>query len=280
MVNNISGYSADDKEMDIVALSGGIAMWCQCLSGLHTIRHGLVELATGFGAEVARLVRIDSEGGRSVRSIQSVVGSGLHIDDRPLSDKVVGAYISHAKVGSVWFASFAADESTSAIERINRQSGLAETAVFVISQDKKWTHLLELGFRNRFTTAKARAITALAGTLAQTWAARSPGLFTSALLQNRPAKPNRAFAAPILSDSNPARLSRAEFRLCLLLSDGLSLERVQEELNIKAATLRSHLRQIRAKTDVSNTNELVHSLLQSNFRPGVAGREALRQVAS
>ncbi len=225
------------------------------------------------------MVRIDTEGGRSVRSIQGVAGSGLHIDDRPLSDKIVGAYVSHAKVGSVWFASVAADEGTGAIDRASRRSGLAETAVFVISQDRKWTHLLELGFRNRFSTAKARAITALGGTFAQTWAARSPGLFTSALLPNRPAQMNRAFPAPILSDSNPARLSRAEFRLCLLLSDGLSLERVQEELNIKAATLRSHLRQIRAKTEVANTNELVHSLLQSNFRPGAAGREAIRLAA-
>ncbi len=265
--------------MDVVTLSGGIATWCQCLSGIHTIRHGLSELAVGLGAEVARLVRIDTEGGRSVRSIQGSVGSDLHIDERPLSDKVVGAYVSHAKVGSVWFASVSAEDGTSVVNRFNRQGGLAETAVFVISQDKKWTHLLELGFRNRFTTAKARAITALAGTLAQTWAARSPGLFTSALLPNRPAQPNRAFPAPILSDTNPAGLSRAEFRLCLLLSDGLSLERVQEELNIKAATLRSHLRQIRAKTDVANTNELVHNLLQSNFRPGAAGREAIRLVA-
>lgn len=210
-----------------------------------------------------------------MRSIHVDLGPQTRADDRPLSDAIVGTYITHAKVGSVWFASMAADGSESRLRRCS----FSETVVIIISQDRKWTHVLELSFKLRVSAAKAKTLNALAATLVQAWATRNPGLFTEALLANRPERPNLALSAPILSDSNPFGLSRSEFRLCLILSQGLSLEQVQDELKIKSCTLRSHLRQIRAKTDVTNTNELIHQLLKSNFRPGQAASEMALSAA-
>lgn len=66
---------------------------------------------------------------------------------------------------------------------------------------------------------------------------------------------------PILSFGNPARLSRAEFRLCTLLAAGLSTKQVREELGISQSTLRSHLRQIHAKTGTATLADLLYRLL-------------------
>ena len=69
----------------------------------------------------------------------------------------------------------------------------------------------------------------------------------------------------LLSASNPARLSRAEFRICTLLSSGLSAARTRKELGISESTLRSHLRQIYMKTGASNMAELLFNLLASEL---------------
>ncbi|TNC63599.1 helix-turn-helix transcriptional regulator [Rubellimicrobium roseum] len=62
---------------------------------------------------------------------------------------------------------------------------------------------------------------------------------------------------PLLSVSNPARLSRAEFRVCVLLSKGLNTSSVCSELSISISTLRTHLRNIFAKTKVTSMAELL-----------------------
>jgi len=70
-------------------------------------------------------------------------------------------------------------------------------------------------------------------------------------------------AGPILSAENPARLSRAEYRVCLKLSRGRTLESAQCELGVTRATIRTHLRNIYAKTNTSCQSELINRLLAS-----------------
>lgn len=67
----------------------------------------------------------------------------------------------------------------------------------------------------------------------------------------------------ILSAENPARLSRAEYRVCLKLSRGRTLESVQFELGVTRATVRTHLRNIYAKTNTTSQPELISRLLVS-----------------
>ena len=75
----------------------------------------------------------------------------------------------------------------------------------------------------------------------------------------------------ILGISNPAKLSRAEFRVCLLLSRGLSIKGVTDELSLSEATVRSHLRSIYSKTEASGLPELVYRLLSNGSERGEAG---------
>ena len=86
---------------------------------------------------------------------------------------------------------------------------------------------------------------------------------TEILLNRRPQKPELSPSAELLGDANPARLSRAEFRVCLMLSRGLSLKVVREQLGIGESTLRTHLRSIYAKTNTENQAELLYRLLST-----------------
>ncbi len=63
--------------------------------------------------------------------------------------------------------------------------------------------------------------------------------------------------------SNPANLSRAEFRVCLLLSHGLSVKGVTDELRLSEATVRSHLRSVYSKTETTGHAELLYRILSS-----------------
>jgi DNA-binding CsgD family transcriptional regulator len=60
---------------------------------------------------------------------------------------------------------------------------------------------------------------------------------------------------------NPAKLSRAEYRVCILLAKGLSNERLLAELDVSYSTLRTHLRSIYAKTETSSRSELLYHLI-------------------
>ena len=72
----------------------------------------------------------------------------------------------------------------------------------------------------------------------------------------------------ILSMDNPAGLSRMEYRVCVLLSDGVALERIHQELAISRSTLRTHLRNVCAKTEFKKLDELLAVLAPTESREG------------
>ncbi len=77
------------------------------------------------------------------------------------------------------------------------------------------------------------------------------------------ARRESAKAPAILGDTNPARFSRAEFRLCHLLSTGLGMKAVQAELGISDSTFRTHLRNIHDKTGTRGEAALLQLLLNA-----------------
>ena len=70
--------------------------------------------------------------------------------------------------------------------------------------------------------------------------------------------------SPLLDTANPARLSRTEFRICLLLSQGLNLSSVGDELEVSPATLKAHIRRILLKTGARSFAELLARLIGPN----------------
>lgn len=85
--------------------------------------------------------------------------------------------------------------------------------------------------------------------------------------RNRRSQSSNSDVPYFLSHRNPAKLSRSEYRVCLLLSRGLSLKAVRQELGISNSTLRTHLRNIYAKSGVSSLAELTYHLLTVEGRP-------------
>jgi hypothetical protein len=81
---------------------------------------------------------------------------------------------------------------------------------------------LEMHFSAHRGTGQHALINMCAPTLADTWSRRKPGLMTELILKRNRPNPTALAEVPILGADNPAGLSRAEFRVCLLLSAGLS----------------------------------------------------------
>jgi DNA-binding CsgD family transcriptional regulator len=163
-------------------------------------------------------------------------------------------------MASVWFSSLAEDGSDPALAVFQRRARISETVVVALTVDHKWTDFLEIHFRHRPGAATQSLLNRVAGTLSRTWLTRSPGLFSEAVLASH-AEARTGFREPLLSTGNPARLSRAEFRVCLLLSRGLNTAAVCQELAISPSTLKAHLRSIFAKTETTSLAELLFQLL-------------------
>lgn len=68
----------------------------------------------------------------------------------------------------------------------------------------------------------------------------------------------------ILHSDNPADLTRAEWKVCELASRGLSAKSIAHEFNVSGNTIRTHLRNIYAKTDLTGFYELVYTLVMEN----------------
>ena len=75
--------------------------------------------------------------------------------------------------------------------------------------------------------------------------------------------------ADILGFQNPARLSRAEFRVCMLLAQGAGNAAICAALSLSESTVRAHIRTVCAKTGVADREELVARLGQGQT-PAIA----------
>ncbi|MGR3321643.1 MAG: helix-turn-helix transcriptional regulator [Pseudooceanicola sp.] len=177
---------------------------------------------------------------------------------------VLGEYLSRARPGSVWFSRGSDARHDGPLRSFQLAARLSELAVVPLSIDKGTADFIELHFRADLTHEQHAALTMLATSLAQTWVNRAPGTFARTMQMARPEQVSDiSDDAPILSFENPARLSRTEYRVCVLLNRGLSTQDVRETLGITEATLRTHLRNIYAKTDTAGMAQLLFKLVSS-----------------
>ena len=93
--------------------------------------------------------------------------------------------------------------------------------------------------------------------LAYAWTLRSPGLISRLTRTRSRALSTAGGGSNILGLGNPCGLSRAELRVCQLVAAGDKAKEIAEVLGVSIATVRTHLRNIYAKTDTSGQIELV-----------------------
>ncbi len=246
-----------------LGIIGAIATWCECLQGKDTLAEALKLLAEGVNAEAVALARASRDSLGETVSItfdalpQKAMAPRL---DRSFARTMLGNYFTSAKPGSVWFKTMVDVDHDPALLDFHARRRLSELAVIPIGSTEKSLDFLEFHFASPIGPDGYAILNMVVATLTKTWGNRKPGLFTDALLR-RKAPDQTAMAAPILGCDNPAKLSRAEFRVCLLLSRGLSKQHIVDELVISRSTLRTHLRSIYLKTGTSSHSELLYKLL-------------------
>lgn len=262
--NHLVAQNHSEIRVSGIGMIGAIAKWCDCLQGRTPLRDSLMLLAESLDVEAIALTRASRDRhGEHNSFFYDTVSGGDHLStlDRSFAGSVLGPYFRQPKPGSVWFKTFIEMEPDPRLERFHHRRKLTELAVIPLSVEEKSLMFLEMHFSAYRGSGQHSVINMCAPTLADTWSRRKPGLMTELILNRQQPQQHVATAAAILGPDNPAGLSRAEFRVCLLLSRGLSANRACQELKISESTLRTHLRSIYAKTDTCNQSELLYRLL-------------------
>ena len=259
----------------------GIDSWCGGLHGSMPIGEALRFLALGFGAEAAVLSRhtrqMDRPRAVAIFDSQNEDAEAALLR-RPMCKDVLGYFYDKARTSTVWFLTDHLDDgkwaTTQTLQNWRVVRHIHEVVVVALAGDVRHSDYLEFHFTRELAYSERLELEALVPTLVRSWSGRKQGLVTQAQMDDRmvraqvAAEANRLHAdAPILDASNPARLSRAEFRVCLLLSRGLSVKGVIEELALTESTVRSHLRSIYSKTHVAGMQELMYRMLNTQGTP-------------
>lgn len=240
------------------------ASWCECLSGRAPLRSGIRNINEAVGGVAIAISRIRKDIGGLGRSIfhdsHSSRNSGQCLS-QSYAAVVMGPYVTKSKCGTMWFSSMLDGTIHPSLSEFQHSRGLRELVIIPIEVSDKYVDFLEFHFEQRLDADRLAKLNMLAATLVGTWSRRATGLFSEALLSHRPKKETTDLTRPILSVDNPARLSRCEYRVCLFLSRGLSVEAVEAEMEISRSTIRSHLRNIYQKTMCKSLSELTYKLL-------------------
>jgi len=244
------------------------ADWCEPLHGRATFSDSLKHFLTTIGAEAGMIVRVIHKNDRVKKFLEvDLREAAPYIPKlkRSYAHCVLRKYLTKAQSSRLWLSSqidetLSRDNDPSLTEWQSARS-MRELVVIVLSTDAHKSEFLELHFREPITPALYGSLEFLLPTMCRTWSNRTEGIFSAALHNRCHHFGSKELTQPILSCSNPAQLSRSEFRVCMLLSTGVSITAVASELSICVATVRSHLRSIYSKTNTSSHAELVYRLL-------------------
>ena len=246
-----------------IAAIGAIANWCESLHGKRPLARALKGLAESLGAEAAALARVSRAERGETRAVTFDAAPGRLPLERSFARALLGSYFDKARPGTAWFRSVLDEDVDPGLQQFQSRRRLGDLVVIPLDSGNRTIDFLELHFPARQSAHRHALICFLADTLARTWQNRAEGQYTEALLRVDAARQMTRPGVPVLSVQNPARLSRAEYRLCLLLSQGRSAQEARAELDISESTLRSHLRNIYAKTETHGQNELIYLLLSA-----------------
>ncbi len=188
---------------------------------------------------------------------------------------MLGPVLDASRPGSIWFRSMV-DEFSSDLSDFHAMRSMRELAVVPLDANDRFADTMEFHFTDKLRNYHHLLLNSLAPVVSSTWRGRSKGLFTESILQKSATRREAEIQAPILSPENPARLSRSEYRVGLMLSHGLQIGEVKSSLKIQESTLRTHLSSLYAKTHSSSLSELVYLLVSSRNAAGSMPRDRVR----
>lgn len=260
----------DGVRANELCLISSVAAWCESLQGNAPLIGSLESLAVGIGAEAVAMARVPVDEFAESRSIafdRLNKRSPLPRLEKSYARVILGAYVSRPRAASIWFKSMVEQSPDPSLNEFHARRKMSELAVIPLEVGDKCVDFLEIHFLGPIDPERHVILNMIASTLSQTWRSRRLGLMTDTLLSRK--KPDRGSgqSCAILDYTNPAKLSRAEFRVCLLLGKGFSVAHIGEELKVTEPTLRSHLRNIYLKTETGSLSELLFKLLSTSRAP-------------
>ena len=244
--------------------------WTECLHGAGSLRDCLVDLSEMFGARVVHLHRVCTETGRqrTIASLDRESREGARPLTRTVGPGILASARSRARPGTVWTLT---DDPT-ALEEDDRAARwlhdrhLREVAAIPLGLSGTEADVLELYLPSRLPPAMRRNLECVASGAAAAWERREKGriariLTSAAAVSERLAQKIVPDQISPLSPANPLNLTAAEMRICTLFRGGAATREITATLQISESTLRTHLRNIYAKTGACGQVELVRMLL-------------------
>ena len=262
------------KGMISASAMHAIVSWCEALNGTVSLQTALSDLVSGLDAEAGLIVRTQMSDHRPTRIAMCDLARGHQVRplQRSFADAFFGAQIYRARAATIWKARAHADDATGDPSLTEWQSArrMKEFIVLVLSSGTQTRDHIELHFRDHLPPEIETTIAAMIPDMVRVWASRRVGLITRSILNHRKNDApgfHGGGRMNILGSDNPVRLSRAEFRVCLLLANGLMVQAAAKELSLSEPTVRTHLRNIYSKTECSSLAELVFRLMDGRSVP-------------
>jgi len=242
-----------------------VVRWVESLHGQGEIAEVLRELVGLVGAKSALLARLVNHDQAKRIAAADVTAGKLPSPPPPQSHAkmVLRENLRTARPGSIWRMSDVCalpGFDTAAIHA----RGLRDVLVLVLAQKANELDVLEFHFHSDPRDHDKNLISILGPEFANTWVRRTPGCVQHAMAHLRLVKAGagRRATLPILHPNNPSGLSRSEYRICVMISDGMKVKTIAKALTVCETTVRSHLTSIFSKTNTSGQVELIHRLIE------------------
>jgi len=285
--------AAADIDMGVAELSvTGILRFAQWSQGSGDLDPALSCIAELFGAVRCSLVLVwlNDMHGEIVGSAE-VADSEItprHIDI--FSPKVLGVDIRNIGPGDIRFLSRMSQlpfRLSGGVDKQLSESGIEDLSFICIGRGANSVDILELQYEVRPSASRRRVVEWIVPKLLRAYQMGKSSRVERELSEREKEVSRTEIVQTslrkrlILHLDNPADLTRAEWKVCELASRGLSAKSIAYELNVSGNTVRTHLRNIYAKTDLNGFYELVYTLVTENGNlvgsgaTGALGREMM-----
>lgn len=251
-----------------------VVCWAESLQGRGELSDALRSVVEIVGAKHARLVRVDvgTTGETVLVSLDQARGAPPPRQaEMSFSRYLLGDGIGKARSGTVWYLTefrHLSEHQASAVRLGMTDARTRELAAIVLEPRTRDIDILELRFTDTLPAKQVEAISVLMPVLARAWQNRRGDFFAVGdRKREADSTPAGRGVTWTLGSSNPAGFTKAEYRVCALLSRGLGAKAISARLRISESTVRSHLRSIYAKTNTQGQRELMSQL----FWSGVMG---------
>jgi len=257
------------------AILGPVLEFLESSTGRLPLEGGLKAVAEFVRAEAVAVSRstFNASAPRLVAVFDADLAACAPLE-RTFVSELLGPYLDRLKTGAIWSVSRhmagTGEDLDPAVAGWLRRRGLKDIFILVLESRTGHSDYLEIHIRQDGSRMLESKLDMLGPLLARFWANRKPGLVADCLGRRKIQRVSGGNAmtkdVPLLSDHNPAGLTRSEFRVCTMVRRGLSVKSISEELSLSVTTIRTHLRSIYVKTGVSGFNELAHRLISVDER--------------